>query len=159
MSETAIPAAWDALVTLAQAAVGGTVTVVDGPPLEWSPLRFPFDAVNLRQALFVGAAPGEDSGAEAAQDFNAAGNVSRDERAVVHCTAWSGAGGQDVKARRSEAVGIVATFGAAIDADRTLGGAVLYAGPLQVTRVSPRQGQGGPDCVVEFDVPVRSYLS
>lgn len=154
-----VPAALDALRAAAVAAIGTTVTVVDGPPLDWAPLRFPGDAVSERQALFIGAAPGEDSGVEAVQDHNAAGAVSRDERAVIHCTAWSGAGDQDVKARRDEAFAIVGAVELAIAGDPTLSGAVLYAGPVQIVRTAGRQGQHGPDCVVEFDVPVRSYLS
>lgn len=160
MSATSrIPAALDGLRAAAIAALGATVSVVDGPPLDWAPLKMPGDAVSERQALFIGATPGGDSSAESAEDFNAAGNVSRDERAVLHCTAWSGAGDQDVKARRDEAFAIVAAVEQAIRADGTLGAAVLYAGPITVRRASSRQTNGGPDCVVEFDVPVRSYLT
>lgn len=155
-----IPAALDGLRTAAVAALGATVSVVDGPPLDWAPLKMPGDAVSERQALFVGAAPGGDSSAEGEQDFNAAGAVSRDEQAVIHCTAWSGAGDQDIKARRDETFAIVAAVESAIAADETLGvPSVLWFGPVRVTRAALRQGERGPDCVVEFDVPVRSYLS
>lgn len=154
-----IPAALDGLRAAVTAALGATVTVVDGPPLEWAPLKLPTDAVSERQVLLVGAMPGDDSAAEAVQDFSAAGNVARDELAVIHCTAWSGAGDQDIKGRRDEAFAIVAAVEQAVRTDPTLGGAVLYAGPVTVTRTGLRQGQRGPDCVVEFDVQVRSYLS
>lgn len=155
-----IPAALDGLLAAAVAAVGSTVAVVDGPPLSWTPLRAPTDVVSDRQALFVGATPNGEASAESGQDFNAAGNVSRDERAVLHCTAWAGAGDQDIKARRDEAFAIVGALESAITANPNLGvPSVLYYGPLAFRRVSSRQTEAGPDCVVEFDVPVRSYLS
>ena len=155
-----IPAAIDGLLAAAAAAIGATVSVVDGPPLQWNPLKLPDPGgPSASKVLLVGATPNGDSSADGVEDFNAAGNVSRDERFSIHCTAWSGAAGGTAKNRRDDAFAVVAAVERALRTDGTLGGAVLYAGPVSVIRHQSRQTEGGPDCVVEFDVPVRSYLS
>jgi hypothetical protein len=152
-----IPAALDALRAAAVAALP-TVTVVDGPPLDWDTVQVAVNAVSDRQFLFVGALVGVDVAVVGEQEFNAAGAVSRDERFTINCTAWCNAGESDVKARRDEAFAVVAAVEQFIRTDPSLGGAVLYARVAEVGRVGLRQTEQGADATVEFTVACRAYL-
>lgn len=156
-----IPAALDALLAAARAGVGAGVHVVDGPPVEWDPIALPAQAGaggdELRY-LFVGASP-DGPGVAGEQDYAAAGAVASDENyrisCVIHVT-----GALDVKARRDEAFAVLADLEQTLKFDPSLGGAVLYARVGGIAAVTPRTGNGEwSSCTVEFDVPVRSYLS
>lgn len=152
-----IPGAWDGLVTLATGALGD-VTVIDGPPLSWDSLQAPADAVSENRFLFVGASPDGD-GATAEQAFNAAGNVSRDERGFVVCTVYVTDGNADVATRRRDAFTILASLETGLKTDRTMAGAVLYATVAAVRSAVVRQTAQGSDCTAVFEVAFRSYLS
>lgn len=154
-----IPAAWDALVQLAEDYLATDVAVVDGPPIDWAHLQTATDAVSERLFLFVGAQPGDDTGATGDQSFSAAGNVARDETGAITCTAYAYSGDPDVKARRAEAFGLVAGLETALRTDPSLGGVVLQALVGSVSSVAVRQTRQGSDCQVVFAVVFRSYLS
>lgn len=154
-----IPAAIDALVSLLTAAIGTTTNVVDGPPLAWDAISSAAFAVAEDRWLFIGATPDGDDGAEGAQDFNAAGAVSRDETFLIHCTAYVFGGDQVVKTRRDDAFGIVAAVEQAIRVDPSLGQTVLYSRVAAVTNYRPAQTEDGSDATVIFAVACRAYLS
>lgn len=156
-----IPAALDALVAVTQTALGPGVAVLDGPPIDWEPLQLPAQtgaAGDELRYLFIGASP-SGSAVEGEQDFNAAGNVSRDESFRVSCVAYA-VGGSGTKARRDEAFAILAAVETALRTDPTLAGAVLWALVSAVSAVDQRQRNGEwSDCSVTFTVACRGYLS
>lgn len=154
-----IPAAIDALVALLAAAVGATTNVLDGPPLAWDAISTAAGSVSEDRWLFVGASPDGDDAAEGSQEFNAAGAVSRDEQLLIRCAVYVSGGDQVAKTRRDDAFALVAAVEAAVRADPSLSGAVLYARVAGVDSYRPRQTEDGSDCLVTFAVAARAYLS
>lgn len=159
MSTTSrLPATIDALVAAVTPVIGATVNVVDGPPLSWQTLALAQGAVTQSGYLFIGAQPNDDGG-DAAQDFNAAGAVSRDEQITVWCGAYANSGDQVMKTARDAAFGIVAAVEQAIRTDPTLGNAVLYSRVDNSGKYHPRQTKSGCDVFVVFSVAARAYLN
>ncbi len=160
MSTTSrIPAATDALVTAAAAAVGATTTVVDGPPLSWGPLQVAQPAVSETSYLFIGAHPDDDTSITGEQDFNAAGAVSRDEQVTIFCTIYVFSGDQVMKVTRDAGFAVLGQVEQFIRSDPSLGGAVLYSRMGAVQSVDQRQTEDGTDVTVVFTIAARAYLN
>lgn len=153
-----IPAAIDALVAVLGSAIGTTVNVVDGPPLDWQDIQLATDAVSEHSYLFIGADPDTATSADGTQDFNAAGAVSRDEVFTIYNTALVWAGDLNIKQRRDDAFALVAAVEEAIRADPSLGDAVLYSRMSGVTAATQSLNDRGSTCVVTFTVAARAYL-
>jgi hypothetical protein len=134
MATSALPRAISALLEILREANDLTgLEIIDGPPV---------DDIATADFLSVGWSGGEDLGAEAVQDFNAAGARTRDEDFTIVSVidVWSGDDGFSVV--RDRAFAILAIVEQAIRATGpnpdapNLNGAVLWA---HMTRASLRQ--------------------
>lgn len=162
MAETSaiVPAIEALLAALAARPALSRVDVVDGPPLDWDEMRLPDpERGDGTRYLFVGASPEDDTAAEGAQDFNAAGAVSRDEMFTVACTAVAVDGGGVMATARARARALVAEVEQCIRADVTIGDTVLYSRVSTVDRLDQEQNDRGASVVIVFSVACRAYLN
>lgn len=147
--QTAVPDALDRLVQIAkQAPELESVVVRDGPAIE--------DSTQPR-VLYVGWAGGtEDTDAEAqlAED-DLPGNPDR-EQTTIRCTAWVLTGETDVGSARRLAYGILSGFGAAVDRDRRLGGAVMRT-MLGSHTLTQQQTPAGAQVAITFEVQTDGF--
>lgn len=134
MATSALPGAINALLEILRSANDlDDLQILDGPPV---------DDIATADFLAVGWSGGEDQGAEAVQDFNAAGARTRDEDFTIVSVidVWSGDDGFGaVRARAFTILGLVEqairATGPNPDAPN-LNGTVLWA---HLTRASLRQ--------------------
>lgn len=147
--QTAIPAALDRLVQIAeQAPELEGVTVRDGPKVE--------DRTQLK-VLYIGWSGGtEDTDVETQVASEGLGGNPDREQATIRCTAWVLAGETDVQSVRQEAYDIASGLGAAIDRDRTLGGAVMRAAIGSHTLTQQQTGRGA-QAALTFEVTTDGY--
>lgn len=149
---SAIPAAIDALVSLATAALP-SVVVVDGPGAT--------DNVHP-DWLFVGVDdPDSESAVTAAEGesaWAALGHRQREETFTVNLAAVSWSGDNGMKAVRDAAFTTVAAVEQAIVDDPTLGGAVLYASFAGVSTVRQNTTDMGTDVHALFVVRCKARL-
>ena len=138
-----------------------TVDVVDGPPLDWEGIKLPTPQKgDGKRYLFVGASPGDDeTAAEGAQDFNAAGAVSRDENFAIILSALGIDGGGSMRVARGYARALMTEVEQCIRADVTIGDTVLYSRVSTVDRLDQSQNSGGASATFVFRVACRAYLS
>jgi hypothetical protein len=134
MATSALPGAINSLLEILRVQSGlDGVDIIDGPPV---------DDIATSDFLAVGWPGSDEQGAEAVQDFNAAGARTRDEDFTIVSVidVWSGDDGfATVRARAFEILGVVEqairATGANPDAPN-LNGAVLWA---HLTRTQLRQ--------------------
>lgn len=165
MSTTSrIPAFTDALYGAVNAAIGTTVNVIDGPPLDWATMQLAATkpSVNELNFVFIGARPDSTTSGDGTQDFNYAGNVSREEKPRIYCTSFANDDlsheDVDMKAVRDTAFAQIATVEQALRADPSLGGVVLWAKVANIISWSQRQDEDGAACLVIFAVEATAYL-
>lgn len=116
---SAVPGAVDALVAALQGAPGlAEFTVRDGPSTSRE---------QPQRVLYVGWSGGEGSDVESDVALEGLGAVPDREQFTVQCALAVVDGGGDIAAARAAAYGALAAVGAAVAADRTLGGAVMRA--------------------------------
>lgn len=147
--QTTVP---DALARLAQIAGEAPelegVTVRDGPAIE--------DAT-VRRVLYIGWSGGtEDTDVEAQVAGEGLGGTRDQEQATIRCTAWVSAGETDVPPVRAAAYAIVSGLGAALDRDRTLGGAVMRVSMGGHT-LTQQQTSRGAQAAISFEVNTDGY--
>lgn len=117
MIVTVVPALIDALVQLADDAVGGGVVVSDGFAVTNDPGAY------LQIGVEDPDLTGYTTSASATQRWATAGGTkSRDEEGDITCAALGWDGDGDPKAARDGALEAVITFGEALRADPTVGG-------------------------------------
>jgi hypothetical protein len=152
-----IPAAIDALVSALRSTLGSSASVIDGPPAKWDPIQRPVQAGsgdNDFKFVFVGASR-DGAEVEGVLDFNAAGNVSRNEVFTVNCAIYTTGSDPDIKTRRDDAFALLSVVG---NLDPTLNNSVLYSRVSTVT-VEQQLIQGEwSNCTIFFGVEMRSYL-
>jgi hypothetical protein len=156
-----VPAIESLVAILAARPALSKVDVVDGPPLDWDELKLPVPQLgDGKRFLFIGASPGDDdTAAEGAQDFNAAGAVSRDETFAIICSALGIDGGGDMKVARGYASALVAEVEQTIRSDVTIGDTVLYSRLSTVDRLDQEQNSRGASVTFVFRIAARAYLS
>jgi hypothetical protein len=146
-----VPGILTRLVEIARAAPGlEGVVVRDGPLLE--------QGTDLR-VLYIGWGGGtEDTDVDViVSEDDLAGSPSQ-ETTTVRCTAWASSGDTDVAAVREQAYAIVSGLGAAIDADRRLGGLVMRA-MISGHTMTQQQTSRGAQAAVTFEVQATSFTA
>lgn len=147
-TSSAVPQVVDALVAaLSRADALRGVQVADGP---LTTMREP-------SGLIVGVAE-EGPAVIGAQSPGGLGSRRR-ETFEVGCRAWVWVGDNELKPVRDEAFRIVDAVGAALAADRTLGGAVMQARLGEGVQYDPRQSEEGAWVVVDFGVRCEAFVA
>lgn len=145
MSST-IPDAIDGLKALCDSAAPSGWTVVDGPP------------VRAIQKLVAVAFTGADGEAAVEDTDELSGpSLGRDlerYRITSQVSAWAGNG--EVSARRREVFDTLDAIKAALNADKTLGGAVELA-RFAGKAYAPSRDDPGPTVAVNFTVEVQAF--
>lgn len=145
MATTRIGAVIDQLVTVTIPGALPAATVVDGPYLSDD---------TASDIVYVGisdATAAEHASAESRSQWRATGKV-RDEDLIVHGLASSWRGGDVLKTARDAALANVAAIEAAVIADPTLGGVVLYVRNFSVVQLLQAQSADGARARLFFDL-------
>lgn len=146
-----LPGAVDALTRAFTAwpTLGGDgVAVMDGP---WT------SQATLKEAVSVGWTGGEDeNGAESTLLTEGLGGAVDREQFTIRCVAVVLRGTDDMTGARKRAYEILAEAGAAIAADRKLGGAVMRA-MISAHSLDQAQTTQGAQALVMFDVSCDAY--
>jgi hypothetical protein len=146
-----LPAAVDSLVATFAGwpGLGGDgVAVKDGP---WT------SQATLKEAVSVGWTGGEDeNGAESTLLTEGLGGAVDREQFTIRCVAVVLRGSDDMTGARQRAYEILAQAGAAIAADRKLGGAVMRA-MISSHSLDQAQTTQGAQAAVTFDVSCDAY--
>jgi len=144
-----LPLAMDALVAAFQDWPGlAGVTVRDGPSTSQA---------TVQEVVSVGYTGGDDeTDAESTLLTEGLGGSPDREEFTIRCAAAVLRGGDDIAGVRRRAYELMGEAGAAVAADRTLGGAVMRA---MVSSHSLTQGltQQGAQAVVVFEVSCDAY--
>lgn len=145
-----LPAAIDALVVAFQdwpGLGGGAVTVRDGPS---------DSQATVKEVVTVGWTGGDDeNGADATLATEGLGDPSR-EQFTIRCVAAVLRGTNDIAGARGRAYELFSEAGAAIAADRKLGGAVMRAW-ISSHSLDPQLTSQGAQAVVTFEVSCDTY--
>lgn len=145
-----LPAAIDALVTAFTdwPGLGGDgVTVRDGPS---------DSQATVKEVVTVGWTGGDDeNGADAALVTEGLGDPSR-EQFTIRCVAAVLRGTNDIAGARRRAYELLSEAGAAIAADRKLGGAVMRAW-ISSHSLDPQLTSQGAQALVTFEVSCDAY--
>lgn len=146
-----LPTAVDALVAAFAGwpGIGGAgVAVKDGP---WT------SQATLKEAVSVGWTGGEDeNGAESTLLTEGLGGAVDREQFTIRCVAVVLRGADDMTGARKRAYEILGQAGAAIAADRKLGGAVMRA-MISAHSLDQAQTTQGAQALVMFDVSCDAY--
>lgn len=145
-----LPAAVDAMVVAFKGwpRLGGDdVTVRDGPS---------DSQATVQEVVTVGWTGGEnENGADATLATEGLGDPSR-EQFTIRCVAAVLRGTNDIAGARKRAYELLAEAGAAIKADRTLGGTVMRAW-ISSHSLDPQLTPQGAQAVVTFEVSCDAY--
>jgi hypothetical protein len=143
-----LPAAMDALVATFTAWPGlAEVTVRDGPSTSQAPLQ---------EVVSVGYTGEDGTDAESTLLTEGMGGAVDREQFTIRCAAAVLVGGDGVAGARGRAYELLAEAGAAIAADRRLGGSVMRA-MISSHSLTMDQTPKGAQAVVMFEVSCDAY--
>lgn len=169
MRTSAIHEAISAVVELLRAVPDlDRVSVVDGPPFEWNPLRVPNLTGDGRRFIFIGADPDGDDGESAAAVQNWAGTGlprDKDENFTISCVGLVLDGGENVGQYRGECFAMISEVETVLlehidlSADSLTPGPVLYSGFAGVRNLKQFYTDQGTTISAQFDIACRAYLT
>ena len=160
---SAIPAAWNYLVSAAQGAYATSVAVFDGPMPT-------VDSEDYQDRVAIGWDGDEESLVDAvtgSQTYNALNRgVTKNEEFELVCSVTHWDGNNSISTARTAAFGLLATFERLMrgyppngTGDVTLGGAVLSAGVSRISAVIPILNADGASVTVVFYVACTARLT
>jgi hypothetical protein len=146
-----VPDILDRLVEIARVAPDlAGVVVRDGPVMEQD--------TDLR-VLYIGWGGGtEDTDVDAQVSEDDLSGSPSEETVTIRCTAWVASGDTDPAVVRTAAYGIVSGLGAAIDADRRLGGLVMRAA-IGGHTLTQQQTSRGAQAAISFHVVTTGFTA
>lgn len=148
--QSRLPAAIDGLVTAFKGwpRIGGAdVTVRDGPSTSQS---------TVMEVVTVGWTGGEDEMGADSTLANAGLGDSDREQMTIRCVVAVLRGSDDISGARKRAYELLSEAGAAIAADRKLGGAVMRAW-ISSHSLDPAQTPQGAQAAITFEVSCDAY--